>query len=511
MADSLKIIITIFIIVIISSVTASDCLPISIIRHLVIFSFSIYFLTYFIINKNYQEQFLHKSNVVQLAWYRIISCLSLFIIVLSTDITQTIYLPIESFKNHWPFSLVISPYNLINVRSVTFLYSLHYVTLVSIIFSILGIFTLFSIRICSILCTIHYYIDISYTHFHHIGLLPLQILYVLSIFGESKFLSLDQIISSKSNFTSNIYKAGYCQFTCITVYAYSYFMAGASKLLVSHGYWGNGNNIKSIILGDSMSIPDIIPALHFVPNYVNAGGNDAIFWIIGSGAIIIELSAILLLANQAARKIMPLLLCSLHLGILIMQKLTFYDLIILPAMFLPISNIYNTQKIISCVDDSRIFKYKIAPYVITILNIICLLFRWDVFPIASSFNMYAIFNKSSEVHYTQINIVTLSDKKISTDLTDYISYLNLSRWQDATKYPHRLTSTGLYGQKQINNNYVVFKNYSKLYNSDRKLNDKIKFIEQTHLVWDTKNDPKNENTKKLGQIIYFMDSPNSLD
>jgi len=174
----------------------------------------------------------------------------------------------------------------------------------------------------------------QYAWFYHTGLIPLYVLIVLSWTPCGDGFSLDRLVRvwrgepvPDANRETDTY--GWSRYLCWVVIALPYAEAGLSKLRRGGIEWLDPLNIKRIVLVDTLNPMQFDWRLSL--NLVHAP--DAFFWLIGVATILAEVGFGLVLVSRRARLVMPAVMALMHVGILLMQNVLFFDLIVLQVTF----------------------------------------------------------------------------------------------------------------------------------------------------------------------------------
>jgi hypothetical protein len=116
---------------------------------------------------------------------------------------------------------------------------------------------------------------------------------------------------------------GWCRYTCWVLVAVPYVLAGLSKLRNGSLLWWTAANQKHIIFGYTLE------PMHFEfhGNLLLRHAPDAVFSFIGLATLAGEIGFGLVLVSRRARSVMPPLVAGMHLGILFILDILFYDLI----------------------------------------------------------------------------------------------------------------------------------------------------------------------------------------
>jgi hypothetical protein len=472
--------------------------------------FVMLFLIYKVIQKSekLRQMVLPDFNPYQLSWFRIAICGTLLFMVLFNDIRQSVYLPNELLHLAPPLANFVVKLG-IDLRSELFLSVVQWGATISLIAAILGISTRFSMILAALFFTLHYYVQICYTHFFHSGFVPLQMLYVLCLTGQAQLLSLDSMFRRRSAVLSTE-KVQFAILGCLVIYGFSYFATGMSKLFVDP-FWANNHNLKRMLLSDSIGLLDPILGLNLVPWYVSVNGPDILFGFIAYFALILELLAFLMVFHKPARKWLPVAFVGMHIGIFLAQKFLFFDLLFLPIMFLPMGvPLYKFMQKIKTFSFETLPTISLKkPIFITSLFISLIFggwsFGWEKFPVSSVWGMYAVSGYAELIWYKKIYAVTNSGVRIDTDLTDEIPLLNTAKWQDVTPFPEHVYKEH---KEMLSTIAKLLRTYAKLYNSKRKPEEQISHFDFQLIFWNFVKNPAGPVDEKEGyeSVIIPVDS-----
>lgn len=174
----------------------------------------------------------------------------------------------------------------------------------------------------------------GFTFFYHTGLIPLLVLSLLSFTPCGDGFSVDRLLRQRRGkpvpprgVATPVY--GWARYFIWIVIAVPYTAAGMSKIRNGGLMWWHPHNIKSIVLDDTVSPMefDFGVSLHL------ATAPDAVFALLGIVALLTELTFALVLVSRTARLYLPALMLSTHVGILLLQNILFFDLIMIQAVF----------------------------------------------------------------------------------------------------------------------------------------------------------------------------------
>jgi hypothetical protein len=178
----------------------------------------------------------------------------------------------------------------------------------------------------------------QYAWFYHTGLVPLYVLFVLSLTPCGDGWSYDRWRRMRrghpvpaADRATAVY--GWSRYACWLVIALPYVAAGLSKIRNGGFGWLEAANFRSILYRSALSPMhfdfDVSLALRSAP--------DALIEVLALLALGGELLYGLVLCSRRARVLLPAAMVLMHLGILFLQNILFFDLILLQLVFLDIT------------------------------------------------------------------------------------------------------------------------------------------------------------------------------
>lgn len=164
---------------------------------------------------------------------------------------------------------------------------------------------------------------------YHTGLIPLYVVLVLAFTPCADTWSLDALRHRRRRAG---FKApdryGWSQFALLLCIVVPYVEAGFSKLCNGGLTWWGADNMRNIIFTDALNPMEFdFGALTYIraaPSWV--------FVTIGVFAVLGEAAMGLVFFSRSAKLIMPALMIGMHLGILLLQNILFFDLIVLQCL-----------------------------------------------------------------------------------------------------------------------------------------------------------------------------------
>jgi hypothetical protein len=174
----------------------------------------------------------------------------------------------------------------------------------------------------------------DYSFDWHQGWVPLYLMVILSFTPCGDGWSVDRLRRvhggrpvPDADSPSAVY--GWARYLCWAAIALPYVQAGLAKLRYGGLFWWSPSNMRSILYEESLRPRefDWQLSLHLVP------APDIIFSLLGLAGLLGEVSFGLVLFSRRARRILPIVIAGMHIGILVLQRILFVDLILLQAAF----------------------------------------------------------------------------------------------------------------------------------------------------------------------------------
>ena len=183
---------------------------------------------------------------------------------------------------------------------------------------------------------------VDYSFFWHQNLVPIYLLAVLSCTPCGDGWSVDRLWKvyqgravPAADRGSPIY--GWSRYACWVVIALPYVGNGLGKLTEGGLFWWNATNMRSMLYYDTLTPREFDWALSL---YL-APAPDILFAMLGLFAVLTETSFGLVLFSRIARRILPVMAIMTHIGILLLQRILFLDLILLQFVFFDFTRIRN--------------------------------------------------------------------------------------------------------------------------------------------------------------------------
>ena len=182
---------------------------------------------------------------------------------------------------------------------------------------------------------------VDYSFFWHQNLVPIYILAVLSFTPCGDGWSVDRlwkvyqgrpVPAADQHFPAY----GWSRYACWLVIAIPYVLNGLGKLDGGEGlFWWNATNMRSMLYYDSLTPREFNWALSL---YL-APAPDILFAILGLFALFTETFFGIVLFSRTARRILPVMAIMMHIGIFLLQRILFLDLMLLQFVFFDFSRL----------------------------------------------------------------------------------------------------------------------------------------------------------------------------
>ncbi len=290
------------------------------------------------------RRFVDEATPGSLGAIRVLTCAVLLANTLWENVASTTLLPIEMRQPKGLMKLFyILPINFESfVQSSIALEIFKWSTAIILLLGMIGWRTRIMIPLGAFCYFLFGGILRQYTHFFHLGVVPLYVLTVLSFTPCGDGWSIDQLRKvwqgkevPNASYSAAVY--GWSRYACWVVVALGYLLAGISKLRNGGLFWWNATNLKSIVLADTLNPMhfDWGLGLHLT------SAPDILFTMLGLTALLGELMFVCVLFSRLARWILPTVIIMMHSGIWLLQNVFFFDLILLQFMFFDFTKIRN--------------------------------------------------------------------------------------------------------------------------------------------------------------------------
>lgn len=181
---------------------------------------------------------------------------------------------------------------------------------------------------------------VEHSFFWHQNLVPLYVLAVLSWTRCGDGWSVDRLwkrYRGRPVPAADEQRPVYAnaRYACWVVIALSYTATGLSKWQDGGLYWWHPTNMRSMLFADALMPREFEWAwsLHLVT------APDAVFAILGLTTLLAETGFAVVLVSSRARCIAPVVVVMMHVGILLFQRILFFDLMLLQLVFFDLSRL----------------------------------------------------------------------------------------------------------------------------------------------------------------------------
>lgn len=264
------------------------------------------------------------------------TCAILFLDTLRYDLASTTLLPDEMIRPmglmrllHW-LPLGYDAF----LAAPMALWAFQYGTMLLLLFGVLGLGTRVVVPAAAICHLMVGGIGREYSFFYHGGLIPWYVLVVLAFTRCDQGWSIDRLwrvarrrpVPPVNQPTA---ECGWARYAVWTTIAMPYVMAGCSKLYDSGLGWVAADNVRAHLLRPNLKMPyedsSVLDSILQAP--------DLLIVLQGVVAIGTELAFGLVLVSRRARLVLPAMMVLVHIGIAVLQKIVFPDLIMLLLVF----------------------------------------------------------------------------------------------------------------------------------------------------------------------------------
>jgi len=266
---------------------------------------------------------------------RMWTCLILLIGILIEDLPSIALLPAEMRQSH---GLTKYFYSLIGferlVASESGLRAFKWLTELILFLGLLGWRTRLIIPSAALCVFLFLGILIDYSFYWHQNLVPLYVIMVLSFTPCGDGWSLDRLQKISrgravpaADHALPVY--GWSRYACWVTIALPYVANALGKLRDGGFYWWNATNMRTNLYRDTLSPREFDWAWSLSLVHVP----DICISMLGIFALTIEMLFGLVLFSRVARRILPVAAMMMHAGILLLQRILFFDLFLLQFVF----------------------------------------------------------------------------------------------------------------------------------------------------------------------------------
>jgi hypothetical protein len=272
------------------------------------------------------------ATAIDLAWVRIVTCTVLVLYVLTEDLASLSYFSswwytppgyLAIFGRGWFDALLGSP---------AALHGLTAALILALLLAAAGVFTRITLPVAAILYLVFGGLLRSFGKYFHEGYLAFYVLLVLCVLPAGDAWSFDARRRARRGDAlpdrSEVYRWGV--YACFAAACVPYLQLAASKLLHGGLFWFDGRSLRNYMLMDDLNLSeldiDLALRFHDMPTLA--------FTIAGFFALAFEAVYPAVLVFPRLRRIVPLGIGLLHLGVWLGQDALFLDAVLLPLIFL---------------------------------------------------------------------------------------------------------------------------------------------------------------------------------
>ena len=368
----------------------------------------------------------------QLAWIRIIVCLTALIYTVIEDLPLLASLPV-GMQNTQKFSHLIHnlPGSSTFFASPYLLGAVQWTTAALLLLGLIG----FRTRITMFLGGLGFFVVQAvlrhYSYLYHSGLVPVYLMLLLPWTSCGAVWSLDRRLNP-SKPQPNPQVVGLSIFAVFAVMAAVYLMCGLSKMRDSGWSWFDAGNIEQKLVTDALEPIFLDYKWKATLSLVQHQAPPFVFIIIAAFGLVSELGYVSVLFSRKAQIILPVMAFGVHLGILVFQHILFLDLLLLQLIFLDVDRFTNfwrrrfrinlqSPAAVSHADKSRHPLSYISTGTVAAMIVIFLLgwvWRVEYYPI-TSWHMYAKPEPKRPVFYLKIAATLEDGRSIDIPLANF--------------------------------------------------------------------------------------------
>ncbi len=486
--------------------------------------FAVLFGSAFMLSRReYLRRFVPRAGPDELGVVRFALGLILTYLVVRDDLVSTLLIPENMLRKHgmvwWLHAKLGSASWLLDIRNPVWLHVVEWTAIVSGFATMIGLFSRFAAPILVLSFTLFYHTLCSYSHFFHVGLVPLLILCVLLFFPIGASFSVDAVLRRRRNeppieAPPEVWAWGV--YTAWLMYGLAYWAAGASKLAQPR-FW-NGETLRYFAVRDS----DVLLKYDFdLAQQIVAWDLDGwVFWPAAIAVLIAEVGAIGVLFSDRARKCFPPIMVSFHLGVIFLQGIVFFDLILLPIAFIPASAYrkLGTKLGLGKFTAERPkpeFEVVVERHDRNLARLILVavlpglvatgwLFKRERFPLMTRWGMFEFPVRGQVIKSNRLYAVHEDGRRERTDLTDEIWALNNTRFRDTVGWPapHSRAKNRKIGIERIQ---ALVNSAGAEHNKDAAEGDRIVRYELEKVYWDMEKDRDDpDHGKPVGTMVFVV-------
>ncbi len=277
----------------------------------------------------------------QLAWIRIVVCLTALTLTVIEDLPAISSLPVGMQNDYQFFHFLNAVPGYAALLSNPYLLgALQWTTAILLFLGLLGFNTRMTLLLGSLGYILMEAILREYTYYFHSGIVPLYLLLVLPWTPCAAAWSIDRRLNPDKPKASP-QSIGFSVYACFIVMAIVYLLCGLSKLRESGLDWFRPENIQHKLLQDAMNPIFLDYKWKATLWLVQHHAADVVYSAIGVVGVAVELGYFTVLFSRTAQIVLPAMAFGVHLGILVFQHILFLDLLMLQFIFLDVDSVAN--------------------------------------------------------------------------------------------------------------------------------------------------------------------------
>ena len=293
-------------------------------------------LSFITTSKSFFRRFVGEATPGTLGAIRMWVCTILLLTALWEDLSSVALLPIDF---HFDFAMgvlkFLPPHAFDRfLASESSLRAFQILTELLLFLGAIGLGSRFVVPLGAVSVFIFQGILREYSGVWHQNLVPAYVLTVLSFTPCGDGWSIDRLRKiyqgrpvPDAEKASPVY--GWARYACWVPIAMTYAAAGFSKLRVRGLGWVSATNMRALLYEQTLypRAGNLSITMHLAPL------PDWVFTVLGITALCGEVFFITVLFSRTARRIMPAVTILMHIGIIFLQNIVFFDLILLLLVF----------------------------------------------------------------------------------------------------------------------------------------------------------------------------------
>ncbi|MGB3514474.1 MAG: hypothetical protein WBA93_35730 [Microcoleaceae cyanobacterium] len=483
---------------------------------LLLFGLGFGVLGWIITSRQFSQKFVGEATAESLGAIRIITCTTAFITTIWLEnISTSALLPQEMRR---PMGVIDLFYNIPGfetfVVNQTSLQIFEWLTALVLFLGIIGLQTRFFVPLGAFCYLLLGGILRHKIYFFHPGLTVTYVLILVAFTPCGDGLSVDRLWKvhkgesvPRSDLPLPIY--GWSRYFCWTALGLAYFFAGLSKIRDGGLFWFDATNMMGMLYKSALDPM----GFNFDISLYLIDAPDIIFIIMGLMGSYAEIAFISVLFSRLSRKIMPIIMMSMHIGILIFQNILFFDSICIQLIFFDFTKIKqsigkwlrfnniqensnlsaseNTALMSASTIHFRTFKYSLMVCILTTIMLFSWLYRIEMYPL-TSWQMFAGKNTSGIIKYSKVLATYESGITESINIEKVIPVLFSSKSRSLLR---QCFSKNI---DKLRVCEILFESAGNFYNSKPQNTNKITKFEIQQWKWNFISEPYDSN---YGEMI----------